>query len=39
MEAGSHKVIFDGSGLPSGVYLLRLEAGDFTRVQKLVLLK
>jgi hypothetical protein len=38
-EAGSHEATFDGSGLPSGVYLLRLEAGNYTAVQKLVLMK
>jgi len=38
-DAGLHEVTFDASGLPSGLYLLRMEAGDFTQVQKLVLLK
>jgi len=38
-NAGSHEVTFDGAGLPSGVYLLRMEAGSFTQAQKLVLLK
>ncbi|RJP78274.1 MAG: T9SS C-terminal target domain-containing protein, partial [Candidatus Zixiibacteriota bacterium] len=38
-EAGSHEVTFDGSGLASGMYLVRMEAGDFTQTQKLVLLK
>jgi len=37
--AGTHSVTFDASGLPSGIYLARLEAGDFSQVQKLVLLK
>jgi len=36
---GTHSVLFDGSGLSSGVYLARLSAGDFTQTQKLVLLK
>ena len=26
--AGSHEVVFDASRLPSGVYILRLTAGD-----------
>jgi hypothetical protein len=38
-DAGSHSVTFDGSGLASGIYLYRLTAGDFSAVQKLVLLK
>ncbi|HEX7344113.1 MAG TPA: T9SS type A sorting domain-containing protein, partial [bacterium] len=38
-EAGSHEVTFDGSALPSGIYLARLTAGDYSRVQKLALLK
>ncbi len=39
MPAGSHEVTFDGSGLPSGVYLYRLTAGENTAVGKMVLLK
>jgi len=38
-DAGTHEVTFDASGLASGVYLVRLEAGDFTQAQKLILLK
>jgi len=38
-EAGNHEVTFDGTGLPSGVYLLRLETGKYSAVQKLALLK
>jgi len=38
-EAGSHSVVFDGSGLASGVYLYRLQAGDFAATGKLILLK
>jgi hypothetical protein len=39
MNAGEHQTTFDGSKLASGVYLARLEAGEFTQVQKVVLLK
>ena len=38
-DVGGHEVIFDGSRLPSGIYICRLQAGDFEVVQKLVLLK
>jgi len=38
-EAGSHQLKFDGSGLASGIYFVRLEAGGFTISQKLLLLK
>ncbi|RJP81843.1 MAG: T9SS C-terminal target domain-containing protein [Candidatus Zixiibacteriota bacterium] len=37
--AGAHEATFDGAGLASGIYLVRLEAGNFTQIQKLVLLK
>jgi len=36
---GHHTIIFDGSGLPSGMYFVRLEAGEFSSVKKMVLLK
>jgi len=36
---GTHNILFDGTGLPSGVYLARLKAGNWSQVQKLVLLK
>jgi hypothetical protein len=38
-QAGSHKVTFDGSGLASGVYLYRLEAGGQDAAGKMMLLK
>ncbi len=37
--AGTHEITFDGSDLPSGVYLVRLQAGDYQAVQKMVLMK
>ena len=38
-EAGYHEVKFDGSGLASGVYLFRMQAGDFVQSRRLLLLK
>jgi hypothetical protein len=38
-DAGVHEVKFDGSGLASGVYLYRLQAGNFVQTRKLLLLK
>ena len=37
--AGSHRVMFDGSGLSSGIYFYHLRVGDFTAAKKMVLLK
>jgi uncharacterized delta-60 repeat protein len=38
-EAGTHEVTFDGSDRPSGLYFAKLTAGDFSQVQKMVLMK
>ncbi|MCX6638873.1 MAG: T9SS type A sorting domain-containing protein [bacterium] len=38
-EAGAHSITFDGSGLASGVYLYKFEAGDYTATNKMVLMK
>ena len=37
--AGTHRLVFDGGGLASGLYLLRLESAGQARVQRLLLLK
>ncbi len=39
MKAGYHKVKFDASGISSGVYLYKIQAGDFSAVKKLMLVK
>ncbi|MFH1012053.1 MAG: hypothetical protein V1784_12575 [bacterium] len=39
LAAGTHSLPFDGSLYPSGVYFARLQAGDFDRIEKLILLK
>ncbi len=36
---GTYRVNFDGSGLASGVYLFRLQAGDFVATRKMMLVK
>ncbi len=36
---GAHEVVFDAEGLPGGIYLYRLEAGDFSQTRTLTLLK
>jgi photosystem II stability/assembly factor-like uncharacterized protein len=38
-SAGSYSVTFNASGLSSGVYFYRLEAGQFTQVRKMVVMK
>ena len=38
-DAGVHEAKFDASGLSSGIYFYRLQAGDFVQSRKLLLLK
>ena len=38
-QIGYHDVVFRGDGLASGVYFYRLDAGSFTSVKRLLLLK
>ncbi len=38
-DAGSHELNFSGTDFATGVYLLRLSAGQYSATQKLVLLK
>ena len=38
-DSGYHEVRFDGSGLSSGVYLYRLQAGSFTETRRFLLIR
>jgi photosystem II stability/assembly factor-like uncharacterized protein len=38
-SAGHHEVSFDGSNLPSGIYVYRIQAGEYTSVKKMILMK
>ncbi len=38
-EAGYYSIKFDGSDLPSGTYLYKIQAGDFSDAKKMLLLK
>jgi photosystem II stability/assembly factor-like uncharacterized protein len=37
--AGNYSVNFNASGLPSGIYFYKLEAGQYTQIKKMVLIK
>lgn len=39
LSPGVHQINFDGSNLPSGIYIYRLETPDFSSSRKMVLLK
>ena len=39
LEAGSHESTFDASGLASGVYFYRLQAGEFVQTKRLLLMR
>ncbi|HAX47971.1 MAG TPA: peptidase S8, partial [Bacteroidetes bacterium] len=39
ITAGFHTVEFNGSNLASGVYIYKLNAGEFSDIKKLVLVK
>ena len=36
---GYHSVVFDASGLGSGVYIYKLSAGDFNQIKRMVVIK
>ncbi len=38
-DAGIHEVTWDAAELPSGIYFYRIEAGEYSAVRKMVLVK
>jgi hypothetical protein len=39
MTSGRHSITFDAANLPSGLYFYRLDAGNFSAVKKMILMK
>lgn len=39
LQRGTYEVTFDGSGLTSGVYFYKLQAGDYTETKRMVMIK
>ena len=39
LSAGNHEFVFNGEGLSTGVYIYRLEAGEFIETKKMMLIK
>jgi hypothetical protein len=39
LNAGNYNYRFDAAGLPSGIYLYRLQTQGFTKTNKMLLLK
>jgi hypothetical protein len=39
IDAGNHKFIWDGTDYPSGVYLIKMDVNEFSKTQKIILMK
>jgi len=39
LPAGSYKANFDGNSLPSGVYIYKIQAGSFSQIKRMLLIK
>jgi hypothetical protein len=38
-EAGIYNISFNASALPSGIYFYKIEAGQFSQIRKMMLVK
>jgi hypothetical protein len=38
-QAGNYSINFNASGLSSGIYFYKLEAGQFSQIKKMMLMK
>jgi len=38
-DVGDHKVVFNSSALPSGIYIYKLKTGNFVLSKKILLVK
>ena len=39
LKAGYHEINIDAHNLPSGIYLYKIQSGDFTKTKKMILMK
>ncbi|MFQ6609230.1 MAG: T9SS type A sorting domain-containing protein [Fidelibacterota bacterium] len=39
MTAGSHKITWNAENMASGLYMIKMESGDFQKIQKVLLMK
>ena len=39
LNRGNHQVVFNAANLSSGVYFYRVEAGNFSSIKKMILMK
>jgi hypothetical protein len=38
-EPGNHEIIWDATGMPTGIYFYKLKAGEYQETKRMVLLK